>query len=94
MKNARKFRFMPEEKRKQVYLGFYIFHGIEILIILFFLGFYISPLFNFIFIGVLFHLSVDLTSEIILRQRIDKVSVIQNFLTNRKLKSLDEIELH
>ena len=92
MKNARKFCFMSKEKQKQVYIGFYIFHGIEPLIILFFLGFFLSQFFTFILIGFLFHLSTDLISEIILRQRIDKVSIIQNLLRNKKLVSLEEID--
>ena len=92
IKNARKFCSMSKEKRKQVYLGIYIFHGIEPLIILFLLGFYLSPLFNFILIGFLFHLSIDLISEIILKQRIDKISVIQNFLTTKKLTNFEEVD--
>ena len=92
MKNARKFCFMSEEKRKQFYLGFYIFHGIEPLIILFFLGFYVSQFFNFILVGFLFHLFTDLISEIILKQRIDKVSIIQNFIIIQNLTSLQEID--
>jgi hypothetical protein len=94
MKNARKFCFMSKEKRKQFYLGFYIFHGIEPLIILFFLGFYISQFFTFILIGFLLHLSTDLISEIIFRQKIDKVSVIQNLLLTGKLTNLEEVEVH
>jgi len=93
VKNARKFRFMPKEERRQVYLGFYIFHGIEPLVILFFLGFYLSPIFNFLLIGLLFHLFTDLVSEIILKQRIDKISVIMNFFITKNHKNLDEIDV-
>jgi len=92
IKNAHKFYFLSKEKRKQIYLGFYIFHGIEPLIILFFLGLYVSQFFNFVLIGFLFHLSTDLISEIILKQRIDKVFLIQNYIITRKLTDLEEID--
>jgi hypothetical protein len=89
IENTKKFCSSSKEKQKKIYIGFYIFHGIEILIILFLLGFYISPIFNFILIGFLFHLSVDLISEIIFEQRIDKISLIQNYLAIRKLTHID-----
>ena len=92
IKYSCKFCHIPLDKRKKFYLGFYIFHGIEPLIILFLLGFYLSPLFNFILIGFLFHLSIDLISEIIFGQRIDKISVIQNFLTTKKLTNFEEVD--
>jgi len=85
---------MPERERKNFYLGFYIFHGIEPLIILFLLGFYISQFFNFILIGFLFHLVTDLISEIILKQRIDKISIIQNFLIIRNLSDFEKMDVN
>jgi len=57
------------------------------------LGFYISQFFNFILIGFLFHLFADLVSEIILKQRIDKISLIQNILVIRNLTPLENIKL-
>jgi len=93
VKNSHKFCLVPLDKRKNFYLGFYVFHGIEPIIILFFLGFYISQFFTFILIGFFFHLSADLISEIIFRQRIDKISVIQNLLLMRKLTNFEEVDL-
>ncbi len=92
IKYSCKFCHIPLKIRKNYYLGFYIFHGIEPLITLFLLGFYVSPIFTFILIGFFFHLSTDLVAEIILGQRIDKVSVIQNFISTRKLKNFEEVE--
>ncbi len=94
MRSVHKFRSIPKERRKEIYIGFCIFHGIEMLIILFLLGLYVSPIFNFILIGFLFHLSADLVSETILGQRLDKISIIQNFLRNKKLVSLEDFEMH
>lgn len=92
MKNARKLCRMPKEKRENIYLGFYLFHGIEPLAVLLLLGLYVSPFFSLIFIGFLFHLLTDLVGEIIVGQRIDKISVIYNFIVTRKMTALDEVE--
>jgi len=91
IKNIRKLYSMNKEQKKKVYLGFYFFHGIESLIILFFLGFYLSPIFNLIFIGFLFHLFVDFISEIMFEHRFGKLSVIYDLFTFRKLTNLDTI---
>lgn len=92
VKYSCKFCHIPLDKRKNFYLGFYIFHGIEPLIVLFFLGFYVSQFFSFLLIGFFFHLSTDLVTEILLRQRIDKISVIQNLLLMRKLTNFEEVD--
>jgi hypothetical protein len=92
VKYSHKFCSVPLDKRKKYYLGFYIFHGIEPLIVLFSLGFFVSPLFTFILIGFLFHLSTDLVSEIIFGQRIDKISVICNFWIMGKLTNFEEVD--
>lgn len=90
IKNIRKLYSLSKKQTKAFYLGLYFFHGIEILIILFLLGNYISQFFNFILIGFLFHLSMDFITEIIFEQRFDKISFIYNLLTFRKLKDLEE----
>ncbi len=88
MSNIWKFHSLTKEQQKKVYIGFYIFHGVEVLIILFLLGVYVSQFFSLIFIGFFFHLSSDLVSEIIAKQRIDKISLIHNYFMIRKLTPL------
>jgi len=91
VKYSHKFCLVSLDKRKKFYLGFYIFHGIEPLIILFLLGTFVSQFFTFILIGFLFHISTDLVSEIIFKQRIDKISVIHNLLLMGKLTNFEEV---
>jgi len=92
MTTMHRFCSLPPEKQKKLYIGFYIFHGIEILIILFLLGFYVSKIFIFVLIGFFFHLSTDLISEIIFGQRIDKIFLFQNLLAMRKLTNFEKID--
>lgn len=92
VKNTHKFCSLPLEKRNKFYIGIYIFHGIEFLIILFLLGTFVSQIFIFILVGFWFHLFMDLISEIVLKQRIDKLSVIQNFVLMERLTNFEEID--
>ena len=73
-------------ERKKIYTGFYLFHGIEPLIILFLLGISISPFFFFIFIGFAFHLALDIPSEIIIKRTFHKISLIYSYTQFRKLE--------
>ncbi len=86
MKKWKRFHKIPREQRKNIYSGFYLFHGIEVLMILFLLGFYISPLFSFIFIGFSFHLLVDTVHERYDKGTSDKFSLIYSCYQFRKLK--------
>ena len=83
-------KFTPEQKEK-VYGGAFIFHGIEMLVILLILGVFLSRIFLFIFIGFLFHMFLDWYMEIKLKPRTDKVSFIGDILNFRKLTHIDEI---
>jgi hypothetical protein len=91
-KNIRKFHFsLNKEQQKKTYVGIYLFHGIESLIILFLLGNYFSFLFFFVLIGFIFHLSIDLIYEKILHQRLDKFSFIYNCISFKKFIFIEEI---
>jgi len=81
------FLHFPRQKRKKIYLGFYIFHGIEWLIILFLLGFYIDYFFFLIFIGFSFHLLLDFIYERYLGCSFDKSSLIYNYYRFKKINS-------
>ena len=58
----------------------YLFHGIEVLLILFLLGFFINKIFLFIFIGFNFHLFLDIVEQIYYGFRISKISLIFDFV--------------
>lgn len=80
---------MSSKQRTKVYSGWCFLHGIEILIILFLLGIFISKYFFLIFIGVTFHFFLDLIEEIYFGWRIDKISVIYDYFKFKKLKLLE-----
>jgi hypothetical protein len=88
-KKKKVFLKIPKEKRNSYYSGFYFLHGLESILILFFLGLFISDIFLFIFIGFLFHLILDFIEEATSDKRIDKISIIYDFI---KFKQFKEIE--
>jgi len=73
-------------ERKKIYTGFYFFHGIEWLIILFLLSKFVFPNFIFIFIGFLLHGIVDISHEYYLKRTLHKSSLIYNYTQWKKLK--------
>jgi len=76
---------IPKEQRKKFHTGFFIFHGIEPIIILFLLGLYVNPVFFFIFVGFAFHMILDIPDEIIKKGTIHKISLIYSYLAYKKL---------
>jgi len=85
MKRRMQFNLLSREQKKKIYSGFYIFHGIELLIILFLLGNYFYNVFFFIFLGFSFHFIIDLFHEIYEKGTVDKISLIWNYYRWRKL---------
>jgi len=77
---------IPMSERKKIYTGFYLFHGIEMLIILFLLGTYVNQFFIFIFIGFSIHLFLDIVFEIYFKHTIDKISIIYSYYRWKKLE--------
>ena len=61
---------------------FFIFHGLEILLLLFIISFFFSP-FYFIAIGFSFHLLLDLIEQAIYSNKFQKVSILNDFLKSR-----------
>jgi hypothetical protein len=84
---VRKTRRLPLKERKKMYTGFYMFHGIEPLIVLFLLGISVSQFFFFVFLGFSFHLLLDIPSEISIKGTFQKVSLIYSYSQFRKLNS-------
>jgi hypothetical protein len=85
-KETDKTSHLPMSERKKRYTGFYIFHGVEILIILFLLSNYVSQFFFFIFIGFSLHLFFDVISEIYFKHTIHKISIIYSYYQWKKLE--------
>jgi hypothetical protein len=86
IERGKKICHLPREQKKNFYSGFYIFHGIEILILLFLSSNYI-PLLFFVFVGFSFHFVLDIIHEIYDKATVDKSSLIWNFYRFRKLNA-------
>jgi len=87
IERRKQFHKLPMKQRKNFYSGFYMFHGIEWLIVLFLLGSYVNPFFIFIFIGFSFHFVFDVIHEIYDKRTVDKISLIWNYFRFRKINS-------
>ena len=81
---------LSREERNKHKGHFYLFHGIESLLFFFILGYFINPLFYYFIIGFTFHLFLDLMVLKRYQDRLDKLSVIHDFLKFRKLKFIDD----
>jgi len=86
LEKRKKLRIMNVEKRKGFYSGFCFLHGIEILMVLFIAGIFISKYFLLVFIGFTFHLFLDILEEIHNNLRIDKISIIYDWFKFKRLK--------
>lgn len=84
--NVKRTLSLPMNERKKIYSGFYIFHGVEWIIILFLLGVFIHPFFTYIGIGFVFHMLVDIPDEIHKKRTFDKFSLIWNYYRFKKTR--------
>lgn len=79
VKKHKEFLSFSREKRNQQNTSGFLFHGVEALILLFILSFYLK-LFLYIFAGFAFHIILDLADQAIHWDRLIKVSVIYDFI--------------
>lgn len=93
IKNQKKFFSLSRKQRNKFYTGFCFLHGIEVLLILFLLSF-ISKYFLFIFMGCAFHLFLDLIHQTTYFDRLDRISLIYDFLKFRKLRFIEGMNIN
>ena len=77
---------LSKEEKRNYYMGVYFLHGIEILILILILGYFISPLFFYLFVGFAFHLLLDTFHGVKLDIPLYKISIIRDFYKFKKLK--------
>jgi len=76
--------------RKHYYTGFYIFHGIEWLVLFGILGYFVNSIFYFVLAGMFFHLILDwITQEMYNYPYRFKFSVIYDYLKFKKLRLIE-----
>ncbi len=82
-KKSKFFNKLKKEELKKYYFGFYIFHGIEFLFLVFLLSFF-NKFFLFILIGLTFHYLCDLIYTLKEKWPLQKFSWIYSFLERKK----------
>jgi len=76
---------LSRQERNKRYAHLCIFHGIEILLLLYLLA-YLNSIFLFILIGFSFHMILDIIYQPSYHDRIDKLSLIYDYFKFKKLK--------
>lgn len=88
IKKGKKFDKLSKEEKREYVAGFLCFHGLETLVLLGILGYFISSYFYFILIGTAFHLVLDYIQGIKEFHYPLKISVIWDYFQFKKLKKL------
>ena len=88
IQKRKKYLTLSRKKRNEIYLEIHFLHGIEPLLILFVLGVYVSEYFFYILIGFAFHLFLDIAHQRKFHDRLDRISLIYDFIKFRNLKRL------
>ena len=78
------YKKLSKKEKEKIIPGFYIFHGFEIIIVLFLLGISLHRFFYFIMIGILFHLCLDYVEIILNKEKMHKFSSILDYLSFEK----------
>lgn len=89
LKTTKKSFSLTRKENDQFYTFICIFHGVEVLILLLILGFFVSKYFFFVFIGFSFHLALDTIHSYVYNYRLDKVCLIYDYFKFKKLKPMD-----
>ena len=85
-KRQKKINGLSREQRNKFPGVFCFLHGIEALLILLLLGVFLSKYFFYVFIGFAFHLLLDIIHQRKIHDRLDRVSLINDFLKFRNLR--------
>ena len=88
IQKRKKYLALSRKKRNEIYTEAHFLHGIEPLLILFVLGVYVSKYFYFLLIGATFHLFLDIIYQRKIHDRLDRISIIWDFLKFRNLKRI------
>lgn len=88
VRKGKKFDKLSKEEKLKYVVGFHLFHGLETLVVLGLLGFFISDYFYFILIGAAFHLVLDYIHCLQEFHYPLKISVIYDYFQFGKLKKL------
>jgi hypothetical protein len=83
LNNKRKMKELKGYSSSPSLSSFFIFHGIEVILLLFLLSFLFKP-FYFAFMGFSFHLILDLFEQAAYSKGFQKISVLNDFLNYKR----------
>jgi len=86
LKRHKRLLSLSRKKRNEIYTEIHFLHGIEPLLILFVLGVCFSKYFFYILVGFAFHLFLDIIYQRKIHDRLDRISLIYDFIKLRKYK--------
>ncbi len=81
---------MSRAKRNIHPSSVFFLHGFEVLLILLLLSILVSKLFFFVLTGFTFHLMLDTIYATKIHDRLDKLSIIYDFLKFKKLRNIND----
>lgn len=84
MKRRKRFLSLPWKQRNFFPTPLYLLHGIEVLLIFFLFGVFLSKYFLFVFTGFAFHLLLDSIIQTTYWDRISKVSLVNDYSMFKK----------
>ena len=91
MKKRNILKGVDAKMRREFYTGFCFLHGVEVLGLVWLLGFFVWDIFYFVAMGILFHLILDHIDQAILKGRFDKFSIVYDYFKYGDLKFVEEI---
>ena len=91
-KNKNALRKADVKTRREFYLGFCFLHGIEVLALVWLLGYFVWDVFYFVALGFLFHLIFDHIDQAIVKGRFDKFSIVYDYFKYKRLAFVEEFE--
>lgn len=89
-KMTKKFLSLPIFKRKKIFQGINIFHGIEPLLIALMISL-IFPIFFYIFLGMALHFILDLIHGFFIGKNLSKLSLVYVFYLSKKYPHIEKI---
>jgi len=92
MEIVKKLRKITRKQRNKIYVELCFLHGVESLIIVFFLGIFLLDVFVYIAIGMFFHLMLDQLYQPFYMDRIDKLSIVFDYIKYKKLKHIEKVK--
>jgi len=88
LKTGKLLRTFSRESRNNFYTGLFIFHGIEILFLLFVISFFYPIIFP-VFCGFAFHNLLDCVDQLRYWDKIEKLSLIHDIFKHKKTSFID-----